>query len=55
MVKNDISKKINESAADYEKVQSLQSARWLLPIIIRQFTADDKFGLCIRSISGRIR
>ena len=42
MVKNDISKKINESAADYEKVQSLQSARWLLPIIIRQFTADDK-------------
>lgn len=42
MIKNDISKKINESAVDYEKIQSLPSARWLLPILIRQFTADDK-------------
>lgn len=43
MLKQDISKKITESSlAGYDKVQKLQSARWMLPIIMRQFTASDK-------------
>ena len=43
MIKSDISRKVTQaSIGNYEKVQTLKSARWLLPIIMRQFTANDK-------------
>ena len=42
MLKTDISKKITEdSTGIISEIQSLQSARWLLPTLIRQFTASD--------------
>ncbi len=42
MIKNDISKKITETQlANYEEIQSMQSTRWMLPILIRQFSNND--------------
>lgn len=42
MIKNDISKKVTQTqCGNYADVQRLRSARWLLPIIMRQFTAND--------------
>lgn len=42
MLKTDISKKITEDTNGIvEDIQNLQSARWLLPTIIRQFSASD--------------
>lgn len=42
MIKMDISKKVTDTQLySYEDVQKLQSARWLLPIMLRQFTASD--------------
>lgn len=41
-IKQDISKKITSTGTDtYEEVQQLASARWLLPMIMRQFTPND--------------
>lgn len=41
-IRQDISKKITQTNSDvYEEVQSLRTARWLLPMIMRQFTASD--------------
>lgn len=43
MLKLDISKKINETQLEnFDEIQKLQSARWLLPILMRQFTANDR-------------
>ena len=42
MVRNDISKKVTEdSTGIIDEIQSLQSTRWLLPTLMRQFTASD--------------
>ena len=42
MVKRDISTKVNStSVSNYTDIQELKSARWLLPIIMNQFSADD--------------
>ena len=42
-VKQDISKKVTQtSTSNYEDIQQLQSARWMLPMIMRQFTASDE-------------
>lgn len=42
MIRSDISKKITEdSTGIINEVQSLASARWLLPTMIRQFSASD--------------
>lgn len=42
MVKNDISKKVVESLGfDMEEIQKTVSARWLLPTLMRQYTASD--------------
>lgn len=42
MLKHDISKKITEdSTGIISEIQSLQSTRWLLPTLIRQFSAED--------------
>lgn len=42
MLKMDISKKIQElKFEDYEGLQRLASARWLLPMMMRQFTGND--------------
>ena len=44
MVKNDISKKVIEAIGEdfsYEKLQSLQSTRWLLPSLMRQISGDN--------------
>ena len=42
MLKLDISKKVTETQLNsYDEVQRLQSARWLLPILLRQFTANN--------------
>ena len=41
-IKQDISKKVTStSTSNYEDVQQLASARWMLPMIMRQFTATD--------------
>lgn len=41
-VKQDISKKVNQTdTSTFEDVQQLRSARWMLPMIMRQFTAQD--------------
>lgn len=41
-IKTDISKKINQTATDtFNDVQELRSARWMLPMIMRQFSASD--------------
>lgn len=43
MLRTDISKKITEdSTGIISEIQSLQSARWLLPTLMRQFTASDE-------------
>lgn len=42
MIKCDISKKIVETTAiDYEELQKLKTASWLLPALMRQFSAGD--------------
>lgn len=42
MVKNDISKKVTQTqSGNYAEIQKLRSARWMLPMIMRQFTAND--------------
>ena len=42
-IKQDISKKVTQLATtNYEEVQQLRSARWMLPMIMRQFTADNQ-------------
>ncbi len=42
MLKIDISKKITETELNnFSEIQKIQSARWLLPILMRQFTAND--------------
>ena len=42
MLKTDISRKITETASgNYAALQSLRSARWMLPMLMRQFTAND--------------
>lgn len=42
MIRSDISKKITEdSTGIINEIQSLNSARWLLPVMIRQFSAND--------------
>lgn len=42
MVKSDISKKVTGTqGGNYDKIQTLRSARWMLPTIMRQFTASD--------------
>lgn len=41
MVKSDISRKVTQTdSGNYAEIQSLRSARWLLPMIMRQFTSD---------------
>lgn len=41
-IRQDISKKVTAtSISTYEDVQQLRSARWMLPMIMRQFSADD--------------
>lgn len=41
-IKRDISSKVNqEMSGSYAEIQELQSARWLLPMIMRQYTAND--------------
>ena len=41
-IKQDISKKVTATDISvYEDVQQLRSARWMLPMIMRQFTAND--------------
>lgn len=41
-VKQDISKKVTmTNISTYEDVQQLRSARWMLPMIMRQFSAND--------------
>ncbi len=43
MVKTDISRKITQAqSGNFAEVQSLKSVRWMLPMIMRQFTANDK-------------
>lgn len=42
MVKQDISQKITQATAgSYSDIQSLQSARWVLPMVMQQFTGDN--------------
>lgn len=44
LIKNDISKKVIEALDEefsYEKLQSLQSTRWLLPSLMRQLSGDN--------------
>lgn len=42
MVRSDISRKVTQTQrGNYAEVQKLRSVRWLLPIIMRQFTAND--------------
>lgn len=42
MLRLDISKKVTESQLyDFAEIQSLESARWLLPTMIRQFSANN--------------
>lgn len=41
-IKQDISKKVTSSSyGNFEELQNLRSARWMLPMIMRQFTAND--------------
>ena len=43
MVKRDISAKVTQKVTNiYTDVQSMQSVRWLLPMIMRQYSAEDK-------------
>jgi len=42
MLKNDISRKVTQTqSGNYAEIQKLRSARWMLPMIMRQFTASD--------------
>lgn len=42
VVKRDISSKVNQDLeGNYSDIQNLRSARWLLPTIMKQFTAED--------------
>lgn len=42
VIKRDISGKINQQlSGNYAEIQNLRSARWLLPMIMRQYTAND--------------
>lgn len=42
MVKQDISQKITQmTAGAYSDIQSIQSARWILPMVMQQFTGDN--------------
>ena len=42
MLKTDISRKITETASgNYSAIQSFRSTRWILPMLMRQFTAND--------------
>lgn len=42
MLKNDISRKVTQTqSGNYAEIQKLRSARWMLPMIMRQFTAND--------------
>lgn len=42
MIKSDISRKVTQTQrGNFEEIQKLRSTRWLLPIIMRQFTAND--------------
>lgn len=42
MIKRDISSKVTQELnGNYEEIQSSRSARWLLPMIMRQYTAND--------------
>lgn len=43
MIKNDISKKIVEdiNGIDFAQLQKLRTTRWLMPMLIRQISADD--------------
>jgi len=42
MIKSDISKKVTQtSGGNFEEVQKLRSARWMLPMIMRQFTSNN--------------
>lgn len=41
-IKQDISKKVNQEAiTDYDQLQELRTARWMLPMLMRQFSAND--------------
>lgn len=44
MIKNDISKKIVEdiNGVDFAQLQRLKTTRWLLPMLMRQISADDE-------------
>ena len=43
MVRKDISNKVNQATEGvYTQIQELQSARWLLPMVMRQFTASNE-------------
>lgn len=43
MVKQDISQKVTQATVgSYSNIQSIQSARWILPIVMQQFTGDNK-------------
>jgi hypothetical protein len=42
MVKQDISQKVTQATSGiYSDIQSYQSARWILPVIMQQFTGDN--------------
>lgn len=42
VLKRDISSKVNQTlSGNYAEIQNLRSARWLLPMIMRQYTAED--------------
>ena len=42
MLKDDISRKVTQTqGGNYAEIQKLRSARWMLPMIMRQFTAND--------------
>lgn len=42
MIKKDISSKVTHvEISNYAEIQNLRTARWMLPIIMSQFTADD--------------
>lgn len=43
MVKQDISQKITQvTTGSYSNIQAIQSARWILPMVMQQFTGDNK-------------
>lgn len=42
MVKQDISQKVTQATVgSYSEIQSIQSARWILPMVMQQFTGDN--------------